>query len=1142
MHHGGVHGSTPPTHSGLRGSIASAGPPSALTLQGSPRHATTTTPRSAASPLTPRGHNVSLSRGAERGDALEMAEFAQDASHSEYRQLGPAGLGPQQRHGGSAVVAMENASLLKAGTLPEVEKIVDVGPAPTPCLRLAIEQPGRAYCCACASFCSFFFIMILVASSVSGFFEYQTTVPLYLRSHITKRREDAITEGIETADYTIGRPKTQLQRASDEMPDSGDRLVLKLIYLPKDGGDAFTTEVLQDIRKLEQGIMQISGYTDHCLVDYTAAERQMQEDAVTSGNYDEVEKLNQKIINGQQVRCAPPWTVTWACTPQPGAPCSSVSSSPVGVLDCARTDGQPCDAFATEGTNAMVLESGFKENKVAAYANTPPVYRCPGNNRTCDGLKASNFLMLIDSEFGASRKLARALRAEFSFGLPIPGYPSIYEDEAKQGEVLETWIFDTYDSWLREQGTPRLDVVWTGYGMFGKYLNSIVQKDGSFALGSMVFVLIYIAFMTGSWWLAVMGMGGILMSFPPAYFLYYGVFQQRYFGVFNVLTVFIILGIGADDIFVILDTWDRSASELGEGATVRDRLVWTWKHAAKAMLLTSLTTMISFLATASSSFPAIRTFGIFAAMLVFVNYCGVIFYFPTVITTYELWHRSRAFCCGVPNAITSKINSGLGLDRPNLRDFKFKVVDGQEVLVWSPSGEGKANRWFRESFAPMVMGMNTVIIVTFLVLLGIMIAQVKDLTADPEPPKLLPADNNYQRYADIAPTYFSRGGSDRSEVVQFVWGINKDDPIDRAGTLDTDIDNLGKPVWDTNFNLGVAAECLYQICTAAQVKSDLRKTSPDFPIKCWVLDFKQWVLSGPDGEKRWANSTGRNARDEVFFPLLIQWFADPLVVEKWKPYIFAQEVEGEPWLRFTMAEITLTVNDGIDPADGIAVFNTWEKWMADQYEIGPDDGYSCKSVKDEAMGWQVSMSYAFVRDKLTSEAFSGIFLSVLLAFFVLCLFTGNVVVALYATAVIVFIVICAIGCTVIMGWKLGILESVSFVMVPGMSVDFVAHMAEGYLESHSAARGDRVRDMFGNVGISVVSGAFSTLGATLFLFLPTVVFFNKFGTMIFLTIGLSLLWSLLFFPALLSTPLGPEGTFGDWHGPARRALAKLRGR
>ena len=60
-----------------------------------------------------------------------------------------------------------------------------------------------------------------------------------------------------------------------------------------------------------------------------------------------------------------------------------------------------------------------------------------------------------------------------------------------------------------------------------------------------------------------------------------------------------------------------------------------------------------------------------------------------------------------------------------------------------------------------------------------------------------------------------------------------------------------------------------------------------------------------------------------------------------------------------------------------------------------------------------------------------------MAFIVLTLFTGNIIVSFWATFMIGAIVCGVVAGAVFMGWKLGILQSVNFVMVPGLSVDFV---------------------------------------------------------------------------------------------------------
>merc|ERR1712146_778491 len=105
--------------------------------------------------------------------------------------------------------------------------------------------------------------------------------------------------------------------------------------------------------------------------------------------------------------------------------------------------------------------------------------------------------------------------------------------------------------------------------------------------------------------------------------------------------------------------------------------------------------------------------------------------------------------------------------------------------------------------------------------------------------------------------------------------------------------------------------------------------------------------------------------------------------------------------------------------------------------------------------------------------------------------------------------------------------------------DFTAHFAEGYLTSGETTRGGRVQMMLTRVGVSVLSGAVSTLGATAFLFFPVILFFRKFGMFIFATILSSLFISLFFFTALLASGVGPRGNSGDIKHMYRAAKRKL---
>ncbi len=60
------------------------------------------------------------------------------------------------------------------------------------------------------------------------------------------------------------------------------------------------------------------------------------------------------------------------------------------------------------------------------------------------------------------------------------------------------------------------------------------------------------------------------------------------------MAMFIILAIGADDIFVIADTWAQVRTA-APNASHSKRLTATLKHAAKVMATTSLSTIFSFI-------------------------------------------------------------------------------------------------------------------------------------------------------------------------------------------------------------------------------------------------------------------------------------------------------------------------------------------------------------------------------------------------------------------------------------------------------------------------------------------------------------------------------------------------------------------
>ena len=172
--------------------------------------------------------------------------------------------------------------------------------------------------------------------------------------------------------------------------------------------------------------------------------------------------------------------------------------------------------------------------------------------------------------------------------------------------------------------------------------NDLVVTDTSFALISVALVYLYFVIHLWSIFLASMGMLIILLSFGVTALISEGIFQVTYYSPLNSLILFIVLGIAADDFFVFNDAWRQSATfkelrciddddDERKMKTLKKRMSYTFKRASKAMFVTSSTTCVAFLANYFSPIMPIKAFGIFAAIIIPVNYLMVCWIFPALI-------------------------------------------------------------------------------------------------------------------------------------------------------------------------------------------------------------------------------------------------------------------------------------------------------------------------------------------------------------------------------------------------------------------------------------------------------------------------------------------------------------------------------
>lgn len=128
----------------------------------------------------------------------------------------------------------------------------------------------------------------------------------------------------------------------------------------------------------------------------------------------------------------------------------------------------------------------------------------------------------------------------------------------------------------------------------------------------------------------------ILFSFPMTTVLTEGIFRVTYFSSLHTLTVFIVLGVAADNIFVFFDAWRQSATVAPAILNTRSkRMAYAWRRAVRAIAVTSSTTSVAFMANIFSPLMPIKAFGIFAGCIIPMNYLLMIFIFPPAVIFYE---------------------------------------------------------------------------------------------------------------------------------------------------------------------------------------------------------------------------------------------------------------------------------------------------------------------------------------------------------------------------------------------------------------------------------------------------------------------------------------------------------------------------
>jgi len=565
----------------------------------------------------------------------------------------------------------------------------------------------------------------------------------------------------------------------------------------------------------------------------------------------------------------------------------------------------------------------------------------------------------FDKGFEAQKLQSKHTRAVITFGEPLEGYKSKADRSKEQADKLASWFRKSFRSYLEDiSEAGEVEVLYFATPLFFDEFIGILTGDMLLALVAVAFVFICLCLHSGSIFLAIAGMMEILLSIPVAFVLYRGVFGFQYFAGLNAMTLFVVLAIGADDIFVLMDAYKQSLYYAPVCKDLRTRMTWVYRRAVSAMFVTSFTTMAAFVATATSPLVDVQSFGVFAAFAILVDFLLVITWFPACLIWYHNNLESRSCCCRRISADTS-----------TERGFSKHQED-------QPSQQKRwVERFLGGPFAEFVVKRRVIVLGFFAILFAGAATAGAQIGPATSTDQFLPDDHPFQRISIILNDKFPSSAQDANAKVYLTWGL-KD--MDRSGvSLLRDSKNKGIVVYDEGFTFDEAAQLhIFNVCmevyqysptVSGFLSADLGADVLAGKVECPLFDFKDWLEARGKPFPVPASEVGSALSTFLKAPVKGAFDASQTYRQKWQNAIGTREVQGKVEdVRFLAVGVESTLGEHArDTHDTLKIqYNLFEGWLENSIARLP------KVLMEHFMSQQIRCGSGCIRKQFSCRLLS----------------------------------------------------------------------------------------------------------------------------------------------------------------------------
>eukprot|EP01022_Parablepharisma_sp_SALTPOND_P028570 TRINITY_DN71172_c0_g1_i1.p1 TRINITY_DN71172_c0_g1~~TRINITY_DN71172_c0_g1_i1.p1 ORF type:complete len:810 (+),score=47.03 TRINITY_DN71172_c0_g1_i1:130-2559(+) len=416
-------------------------------------------------------------------------------------------------------------------------------------------------------------------------------------------------------------------------------------------------------------------------------------------------------------------------------------------------------------------------------------------------------------------------RVIFRFAMPITvegkDYKDRYDREEEQIDKFKEFSLKM-KQFVEQVNDPELKFYLYSDALYEKiYIDTIID-DSEFLSFTGVFLFCYLWFRCKSFFLSICGFLQVILSFPIAYMLYKPLFGIAYIGIVHLIAVYIGLVVSVENIIIFIGNWRHSKRRREYKKLLRMRMYYAIRKSFGAITSSSIVTALAFFSAGFCEIIPISSFGFAMALIILVNYILLHTYFPCIILFYWKYLRKLFDCIDWIRKLVNpthekyqiarrktqiykgqqdssggdeRISPQLGKDITYRKNSEITSQDSRQSIN---SNLGVLESFFEKCFAPTLYRISVLVLVLLLGLLIAMIYFSAKIPGVSKPEQLLPASYDISYSRSLVKEAFGHGEGDENIVVRFVYGIKE---VDSSGIEFYNADNIGKIVWDPEFNL-----------------------------------------------------------------------------------------------------------------------------------------------------------------------------------------------------------------------------------------------------------------------------------------------------------------------------------------------------